>query len=216
MSRLPRDELTERMQRRVERELADCDAALFVINAAERSAGGDRFIAQALAAAKLPVVVAVNKVDLADHAKIAAALAGAADLEQEGVDVREIVPVSALKGAGMEILQKALTTQLPEGPFYFPPEDVSDQPLNVRLAELIREAALKRTHEEIPHSIEVHVEDVIKREDDLTVVRAVLWVESGVAEGHPDRARAAAWCDRSARRRARRSSARSAAARIST
>jgi len=174
----PRDELTERMQKRVERELADCDAALFVINAAERSGGGDRFIAAALAAAKLPVVVAVNKVDLADHAKTAAALAGAGELEQEGVDVREIVPVSALKGSGVETLRAALTAQLPEGPLYFPPEDVSDQPLNVRLAELVREAALKRTREEIPHSIEVHVEDVARREDGLTVVRAVLWVES--------------------------------------
>jgi len=174
----PRDELTERMQKRVERELADCDAALFVINAAERSGGGDRFIAAALAAAKLPVVVAVNKVDLADHAKTAAALAGAGELEEEGVDVREIVPVSALKGSGVETLRAALTAQLPEGPLYFPPEDVSDQPLNVRLAELVREAALKRTREEIPHSIEVHVEDVARREDGLTVVRAVLWVES--------------------------------------
>ena len=175
----PRDELTERMQRRVERELADCDAALFVINAAERSAGGDRFIAQALAAAKLPVVVAVNKVDLADHAKIAAALAGAAELEQEGVDVREIVPVSALKGSGVrDAPDGARRRCFPEGPLYFPRDDVSDQPLNVRLAELVREAALKRTREEIPHSIEVHVEDVMQRDDDLTVVRAVLWVES--------------------------------------
>jgi GTP-binding protein Era len=174
----PRDELTERMQKRVERELADCDAALFVINAAERSGGGDRFIAQALAAAKLPVVVAVNKVDLADHAKIAAELAAAAELEQAGVDVREIVPVSALKGSGVETLQTALAALLPEGPFYFPADEVSDQPLNVRLAELVRESALKHTREEVPHSIEVHVEDVLRREDGLTVVRAVLWVES--------------------------------------
>jgi GTPase len=174
----PRDELTERMQKRVERELADCDAALFVINAAERSGGGDRFIAQALAAAKLPVVVAVNKVDLADHAKIAAELAAAAELEQAGVDVREIVPVSALKGSGVETLRTALAALLPEGPFYFPADEVSDQPLNVRLAELVRESALKHTREEVPHSIEVHVEDVLRREDGLTIVRAVLWVES--------------------------------------
>ncbi len=174
----PRDELTERMQRRVERELSECDIALFVLNAAERSAGGDRFIAQALAAAKLPVVVAVNKVDVTDHAKIAATLAGAADLEQGGVDIREIVPMSALKGSGVETLREALAVLLPEGPFYFPVEAVSDQPLDVRLAELIREAALKRTREEIPHSIEVHVEDVMRRDDGLTIVRAVMWVES--------------------------------------
>ena len=174
----PRDELTERMQRRVERELSECDAALFVLNAAERSAGGDRFIAQALASAKLPVVVAVNKVDMTDHAKIAATLAGAAELEQAGVDIREIVPVSALKGSGIDTLREALATLLPEGPLYFPAEEVSDQPLDVRLAELVREAALKRTREEIPHSIEVHVQDVVRRDDGLTIVRAVMWVES--------------------------------------
>ncbi len=174
----PRDELTERMQRRVERELADCDGALFVINAAERSGGGDRFIAQALAAAKLPVVVAVNKVDLADHPKIAAELAAAGKLEREGVDIREIVPISALKGAGVQTLQVALAALLPEGPFYFPAGAVSDQPVNVRLAELVREAALRHTREEVPHSIEVHVEDVTRRADGLTIVRAVLWVES--------------------------------------
>jgi GTP-binding protein Era len=174
----PRDELTERMQRRVERELADCDVALFVINAAERSGGGDRFIAQALAAAKLPVVVAVNKIDLADHEKTVATLDAAAHLEQEGVDVREVVPVSALKGSGVETLEAALSVLLLPGPLYFPAEDVSDQPLNVRLAELVREAALKRTRDEVPHSIEVHVEDVMERDDGLVVVRAVLWVES--------------------------------------
>ena len=174
----PRDELTERMQRRVERELSECDAALFVLNAAERSAGGDRFIAQALASAKLPVVVAVNKVDMTDHAKIAATLAGAAELEQAGVDIREIVPVSALKGSGVETLREALAALLPEGPLYFPAEEVSDQPLDVRIAELVREAALKRMREEIPHSIEVHVQDVVRRDDGLTIVRAVMWVES--------------------------------------
>ena len=167
----PRDVLTERMQHRVERELADCDAALFVLSAGERSGGGDRFIAQALAAAKLPVVVALNKVDLADRAKIAEGLTGAAQLEDIGVDVREIVPVSALRGSGMETLRTALSALLPEGPFYFPGGEVSDQPLEVRLAELVREAALA-------HSVEVHVVDVMPREDGLTVVRAVLWVES--------------------------------------
>jgi len=174
----PRDVLTERMQRQVERELSECDAVVFVMNAAERSGGGDRFIAQALAKAKLPVVVAVNKVDVIDRARTAEALVGAEALEEDGVDVREIVPVSALKGSGVATLRDALTALLPEGPLYYPEHDVSDQPLQVRLAELVREAALKRTRDEVPHSIEVHVEDVTRREDGLTLVRAVLWVES--------------------------------------
>jgi GTP-binding protein Era len=175
----PRDVLTERMQRQVERELAESDAALFVLNGAERSAGGDRFIAQALAKAKLPVVVAVNKMDVLSRGQTAAALVQAAGLEEIGVDVREVVPVSALKGSGVVVVRDALAGLLPEGPFYFPAEQHSDQRLEVALAELVREQALKRTRDEVPHSIEVQVEDVERRADGLTVVRAVLWAETG-------------------------------------
>ena len=174
----PRDTLTERMQRRVEHALGESDAALFVLNGAEQSRGGDRFIAEALAKAKLPVVVAVNKVDVLSRDATAAALVQAAALEEAGVDVREIVPVSALKGSRVDVLRDALAGLLPEGPFYFPEEQRSDQPLAVVLAELVREQALKRTREELPHSIEVHVEDVVRREDGLTVVRAVMWAET--------------------------------------
>jgi GTP-binding protein Era len=174
----PRDVLTERMQRQVERELAESDAALFVLNGAERSAGGDRFIAQALAKAKLPVVVAVNKADVLSRGQTAEALVQAAGLEEAGVDVREIVPVSALKGSRVDVVRDALVSLLPEGPFYFPEEQHSDQPLEVALAELVREQALKRTRDEVPHSIEVQVEDLERREDGLTVVRAVLWAET--------------------------------------
>ena len=174
----PRDTLTERMQRRVEHELGESDAALFVLNGAEQSRGGDRFIAEALARAKLPVVVAVNKVDVLSREATAKALVQAAALEEAGVDVREIVPVSALRSTRVDIVREALAGLLPEGPFYFPEDQHSDQPLAVVLAELVREQALKRTREELPHSIEVHVEDVVRREDGLTVVRAVMWAET--------------------------------------
>jgi GTP-binding protein Era len=174
----PRDELTERMQRRVERELEECDAALFVMNAAERSGGGDRFIAKALARSGLPVVVAVNKTDLTDRAAVAAALAGAGDLEQEGVLVHAIVPVSALKGSGVATVREGLVDLLSEGPFFFPEDQRSDQPLEIVLAELIREQALKRTREELPHSIEVQVEEVARREGGVAVVRALMWAET--------------------------------------
>jgi GTPase len=179
----PKDVLTERMQRRVEHELGQSDVALFVLNGAERSGGGDRFIAQALAKAKLPVVVAVNKVDVMSRERTAAALVQAAGLEEAGVDVREIVPVSALKGSRVDVLRDALAGLLPEGPFYFPAEQYSDQPLEIILAELVREQALKRTREEVPHSIEVHVEELERREDGLTVVRAVLWADTESQKG---------------------------------
>jgi GTP-binding protein Era len=120
----------------------------------------------------------VNKADLLDRAATAAALSAAAELEQRGVDVREIVPVSALKGSGVTTLRDALAGLLPVGPLYFPGEQHSDQPLEVVLAELVREQALKRTREEIPHSIEVHVEEVARRDDGLTFVRAVMWADS--------------------------------------
>ena len=179
----PKDVLTERMQRRVERELGQSDVVLFVLNGAERSAGGDRFIAEALANAKLPVVVAVNKVDVMSRGRTAEALVQAAGLEEAGVDVREIVPVSALKGTRVDVVRDALAGLLPEGPFYFPAEQHSDQPLAIVLAELVREQALKRTREEVPHSIEVQVEELERREDGLTVVRAVLWADTESQKG---------------------------------
>jgi len=179
----PKDVLTERMQRRVERELGQSEVALFVLNGAERSAGGDRFIAEALAKAKLPVVVAVNKADVMSRGRTAEALVQAAGLEETGVDVREVVPVSALKGTRVDVLRDALAGLLPEGPFYFPAEQHSDQPLAIVLAELVREQALKRTREEVPHSIEVQVEELERREDVLTVVRAVLWADTESQKG---------------------------------
>jgi GTP-binding protein Era len=178
----PRDALTERMQRQVEREVADCDAALFVLNGAERSAGGDRFIANTLRGAGVPVVAAVNKVDLLDRAATARALSEAAALEEGGVDVRAVVPTSALRSAGVDSLVEELAAILPEGPAYFPAGEVSDQPREILLAELIREQALRRTREEVPHSIEVQVEDVEDR-DEITVVRGVLWVETESQKG---------------------------------
>jgi GTP-binding protein Era len=174
----PRDALTERMQRRVERALAECDLAVFVLNAAERSGGGDRFLADALARVRVPVVVAVNKLDAVRTGDVAAALDGAQRLgEAAGVDVREIFPVSALRGTGVAPLREALFELLPEGPPHYPDGQFTDQPREVLLAELIREQALRRTRREVPHSIEVRVEEVEAR-GDLTVVRAAIWVET--------------------------------------
>jgi GTP-binding protein Era len=178
----PRDALTERMQRQVEREVADCDGALFVLSGVERSAGGDRFIARTLRGAGVPVVVAVNKVDLLDRGAIAKALSDAAALEEDGVDVRAVLPLSALRGAGVGPLVEELVALLPEGPAYFSDTDVTDQPREILLAELVREQALRRTRQEVPHSIEVQIEDV-EDKDEIVVVRAVLWVETESQKG---------------------------------
>ena len=177
----PRDPLTSRMQRRVERELADADAALLVIDGPQGLGPGDRFIARALLGARgdTPVICAVNKCDRLRSPETAAALASAAELDV----VDEVFPVSARTGAGLESLIERLAVLLPEGPLLYPPEERSDLPSEVHLAELIREQALRRTRDEVPHTVEVVVEDVEPRDDGLIAVAAQLWVETQSQKG---------------------------------
>lgn len=172
----PRDVLTERMQSRVERELAESDVALLVVDGEQGIGPGDRFIARALlgAGAEVPTICAVNKADRTGPNELVPVLAEAAELE--GVD--EVFPVSARTGEGLGALGERLGELVPEGPFLYPPEDRSDQPGETMLAELIREQVLNRTREEIPHSVEVEVGEVERREDGLTVVRAEVWAET--------------------------------------
>ena len=174
----PRDALTTRMQRRVEAELAGSDAALFVISGEQGIGPGDRFIAGALREAAVPVVVAVNKVDRLDRSRTLQALEEAAALDV-GDDV---FPVSARTGRGVAALRDHLAALVPEGPFLFPAGERSDQPLEVTLAELVREQVLRRTFQEIPHAVEVVI-DEIERRGDVTVVRALVWVETESQKG---------------------------------
>jgi GTP-binding protein Era len=177
----PRDALTERMQRRVEREIADSDAVLFVINAEQGVGPGDRFISKALLQSSIdtPVICAVNKVDRLNNAETAAVLSQVGEIE--GVD--EIFPVSARKGHGLEPMIAKLVELLPESPFLFPPEQRSDLPSQVLLAELIREQVLRRTRDELPHAVEVEVSEVAHREDGVVEVHAHVWAETESQKG---------------------------------
>jgi len=175
----PRDPLTERMQRRVESALADSDAVLFVLNGEQQVGPGDRFIANAIKSAGVPAVTALNKVDRLDRPRTVTRLAAAADLGVDG----EIFPVSARTGAGLEPLVGELISLLPEGPFLYPPEDQSDQPEQLRIAELVREQVLLRTREELPHAVEVEVDELEEREDGLLIVRARVWAETESQKG---------------------------------
>jgi GTP-binding protein Era len=175
----PRDALTERMQRRVERELADADGCLFVVNAEQGIGAGDRFIASLLAAAPVPVVIAANKVDRTDRARTAAALHAAEELDVAD----EIFPVSARTGAGVTPLADHLVSLLPPGHFYFSPEQHSDQPESVLLSELVREQVLARTREEVPHAVEVEIEEIGHPRPDLVRIEAVILVETESQKG---------------------------------
>lgn len=172
----PRDSLTERMQHRVERELADADCVLFVVNGDQGVGPGDRFIAETLleSGAETTVVAVVNKIDLLNRARTAEVLTEVAALEI----AEEIFPVSARAGTGIEPLIADLSQRMPESPYLYPPEDQSDSASEVHLAELIREQILKRTREEVPHAVEVFVAGLELRDDGIFEVKAQVWAET--------------------------------------
>jgi GTPase len=175
----PRDALTERMAGRVQQELDDSDAALLILNGQEGVGPGDRFIARALAGASAPVTVAVNKVDRLGRGATAAVLQQAAELDVGG----DIFPVSARTGAGMGALVAHLAAQMPQGPFMFERGARTDQPREVLLAELVREAVIRRTFREVPHAVEVVIEEIERPRAGLTRIRALIWVESASQRG---------------------------------
>jgi len=170
----PRDLLTERMQAQVERELREADAALFMLNGEQEIGRGDRFIADAIIGSGIPVVTVLNKVDRLKPHEIAAALERVAELGVPG----EVFPASAKTGLHVPEIVGALVALVPEGQALYPQDQLSDLPENVRLAELIREQALLRTREEVPHAVEVEIDEVEEHEDGSVVVRALLWTET--------------------------------------
>jgi GTP-binding protein Era len=175
----PRDALTERMQRRVERELSEADGCLMVVSAEQGIGPGDRFIAGLLRTAPVPVTVVVNKVDRADRARIAATLAAAEELEL----AEEIFPISARTGTGVPALVEHLVALLPPGPFYFSAAQHTDQSEAAVLAELVREQVLARTREEVPHAVEVEVGEIEQTRAGLVRIEAVVLSETESQKG---------------------------------
>jgi len=170
----PRDGLTARMAARVRQELEGADATLLMLNGEQGVGPGDRFIASSLASTRAPLAIAVNKRDRLGRAALMTALAQAAELDARA----EVFPISARTGAGVQELLDHLAGLMPEGPFMFPSGETSDQPLQLLLAELIREAAIRRTFQELPHALEVVVEELERPREGLARVRALVWVES--------------------------------------
>jgi GTPase len=165
----PRDALTERMQRTVDSAFEDVEAVLFVLSARERIGAGDRFIAARVFGLGVPVIIALNKVDRLKPGHIASQMATAARLG----DFHALHPVSAKTGDGVGELREELVELLPEGPLYFPEGERTDLPLQLQIAEIVREKALQLTREEVPHAVSVEVEEVSEK-----AVRANVLVET--------------------------------------
>ena len=165
----PLDALTERMQRTVDTSFEDVDGVLFVLSARERIGAGDRYIASRVFSLGVPVVIALNKVDRLKPGHIATQMAAAAKLG----DFHALHPVSGKTGDGVPELKQELVDLLPEGPLYFPQEQRTNLPLELQIAELVREKALQLTREEVPHAISVEVDELTDK-----VVRANVLVET--------------------------------------
>ncbi|MFI6443606.1 GTPase Era [Kitasatospora sp. NPDC050543] len=162
----PRTLLGERLNDLVRSTWAEVDVIGFCLPADQKLGPGDKFIAKELAEIKkTPKVAIVTKTDLVDSKALAAQLIAIHQLGQElGIEWAEIVPVSAVGDKQVDLLADLLAPLLPAGPPLYPDGDLTDEPEQIMVAELIREAALEGVRDELPHSLAVVVEEMIPRE----------------------------------------------------
>ncbi|MGZ4596932.1 MAG: GTPase Era [Actinomycetes bacterium] len=180
----PRTLLGERLNAEVRAAWAQVDVIGFCLPADETIGPGDRFIARELAEVRgTPKVAVVTKTDRVSRDRVFEQLAAVAKLGREtGIEWAEVVPVSAVSGEQVELLGSLLGPMLPESPPLYPAGDLTDEPEQIMVAELIREAALEGVRDELPHSIAVVIEEMRPREDrpadrPLLDVHAYLYVE---------------------------------------
>jgi GTP-binding protein Era len=153
----PIDTLTERMQGRVDDAVTgDVDVVLLVVNAREHIGTGDRFVARRVVGLGIPVVIVLNQVDRLKPGHIATQMKTAAELGS----FHALHPVSAKTGDGIGELRADLISLLPDGPMYYPAGTDTDMPLEARIAELVREQALRLTKEEVPHAVTAEVVEI--------------------------------------------------------
>lgn len=170
----PRHRLGDYMQKAALESLKEVDLILFIVEADSLPGPGDRKIAEQLQQLKTPVILVLNKLDLA-----------AQDFDKrvkpryrELMDFKDVFPVSALQGQNLENLRNAMIGLMPPGPQYYPPEMVVDRPEEFLAAEIIREKVLELTHEEVPHSVAVLINAMeSRRKGDLLLIRAEIYVE---------------------------------------
>ncbi|WP_107926675.1 GTPase Era [Lysinibacillus parviboronicapiens] len=177
----PKHKLGDFMLKVSKNTLREVDVIMFMVNAEQKLGKGDEFILELLAGNPTPVFLVINKIDQVHPDE----LMGIIESYKERYDFAEIVPISALQGNNVENLLATLTKYLPEGPQYYPADQVTDHPERFIISELIREKVLHLTREEIPHSIAVVIEKIRRDEEneDKIHVAATIIVERDSQKG---------------------------------
>ena len=175
----PKTALGERLNDVVRRTLKEVDAIVFMVDATKEIGTGDAFVAGEISRLGTPAICAVNKMDAVKHADLVRQLAAA---EAMG-SWREIIPISAKEARNVDQLRELLVSALPPGPQYYPSDVFTDQPREFLVAEIIREKALELTRQEVPHSIAVQIDEIVDRDDGVTEIQAILFVERQSQKG---------------------------------
>lgn len=176
----PKHRLGDFMMKVANNSLNEVDLILFVIDANEKFGPGEQFILERLSNVETPVFLVVNKIDTVTPESLLETI----NRYKERFSFKEIVPVSALNGNNVMTLLEQITSYLPEGPQYYPADQVTDHPERFVVAELIREKVLHLTREEIPHSIAVMIEQMKRREEsEVVYIGATIIVERESQKG---------------------------------
>ena len=175
----PKHELGEFMVKSAYSALKEVDAVLFMVNVSEKRGPGDDFIIEKLKGIKTPIFLVVNKIDLVTPE----VLLERVESYKDALDFAGVFPISVLQGNNVNELMEGLINALPEGPQYYPADQITDHPEYFVVSELIREKILQLTQEEIPHSVAVTVDKMQKDEFDKVHVYANIIVERKSQKG---------------------------------
>lgn len=175
----PKHRLGDFMVKIAQNTLNEVDIVLFMINAEEGFGAGEKYIIDRLENVESPVFLIINKIDKVHPDELFSII----DKYKDKYDFAEIVPISALEGNNVDHMLGVLKSYLPEGPQYYPEDQVTDHPERFIISELIREKALQLTREEIPHSIAVVIEDIIEKDDEKLRIQAVIITERSTQKG---------------------------------
>ncbi|CAG9978103.1 TPA: GTPase Era [Staphylococcus aureus] len=175
----PKHKLGDYMMKVAKNTLSEIDAIMFMVNANEEIGRGDEYIIEMLKNVKTPVFLVLNKIDLVYPDELMPKI----EEYQSYMDFTEIVPISALEGLNVDHFIDVLKTYLPEGPKYYPDDQISDHPEQFVVGEIIREKILHLTSEEIPHAIGVNVDRMVKESEDRVHIEATIYVERDSQKG---------------------------------